>query len=43
MRELLAHVQFRGTIRERTVEPFVRLLGALRERRRVRGVLFDIS
>ncbi|MCI4369995.1 MAG: signal peptide peptidase SppA [Thermoplasmata archaeon] len=43
MRELLAHVQFRGTIRERSVEPFVRLLGALRERRRIRGVLFDIS
>jgi protease IV len=43
VRELLAHVQFRGTIRERSVEPFVRLLGALREKRRVRGVLFDIS
>jgi protease-4 len=43
VRELLAHVQFRGTIRERSVEPFVRLLGALRERRRIRGVLFDIS
>lgn len=43
MRERLAHVQFRGTIRERTVEPFVRLLNQLRERRRVRGVLLDIS
>ncbi|HEV8049271.1 MAG TPA: signal peptide peptidase SppA [Thermoplasmata archaeon] len=43
MRELLAHVQFRGTIRERSVEPFVRLLQALRTKRRVRGVLFDIS
>jgi protease IV len=43
MRELLAHVQFRGTIRERSVEPFLRLLRGLRERPRVRGVLFDIS
>jgi protease-4 len=43
VRERLAHVQFRGTIRERSVEPFVRLLAELRERRRVRGVLFDIS
>jgi protease IV len=43
MRELLAHVQFRGTIRERSVEPYVRLLKALRGRRRVRGVLLDIS
>lgn len=39
----LAHVQFRGTIRERTVEPYRRLLRALREKRRVRGVLLDIS
>ncbi|HKV89640.1 MAG TPA: signal peptide peptidase SppA [Thermoplasmata archaeon] len=43
MREWLAHVQFRGTIRERTVEPFLRILRTLREKRRVRGVLFDIS
>jgi protease-4 len=43
MRELLAHVQFRGTIRERSVEPFLRILKTLREKRRVRGVLFDIS
>jgi protease IV len=43
LRELLAHVQFRGTIRERSVEPFLRILKALREKRRVRGVLFDIS
>jgi protease IV len=43
MRELLAHVQFRGTIRDRSVEPFLGLLKALREKRRVRGVLFDIS
>ena len=43
MREILAHVPFRGTIRERSVEPYVRLLKALRYRRRVRGVLLDIS
>ena len=43
MREVLAHVQFRGTIRERSVEPYLRLLAGLRERRRVRGVLLDIS
>jgi len=43
VRERLAHVQFRGTIRERSVEPFVRLLRALRERRRIKGVLLDIS
>lgn len=43
MRELLAHVQFRGTIRERSVEPYLRLLAGLRDRRRVKGVLFDIS
>jgi protease IV len=43
MRERLAHVAFRGTIRERTVEPYLRLLRALRSRRRVRGVLLDIS
>lgn len=43
MREWLAHVQFRGTIRERSVEPYIRILHALRERRRVKGVLLDIS
>jgi protease IV len=43
VRELLAHVQFRGSIRERSVEPYVRLLKGLRSRRRVRGVLLDIS
>jgi protease-4 len=40
---LLAHVQFRGTIRERSVEPYLRMLKALRSKRRIRGVLFDIS
>jgi protease-4 len=43
MRELLAHVQIRGTIRERSVEPFLGLLKALRDRRRIKGVLLDIS
>jgi protease-4 len=43
VRERLAHVVFRGTIRERSVEPYVRLLHTLRYRRRVRGVLLDIS
>ena len=43
MRELLAHVPFRGAIRERSVEPYVRLFRSLRGRRRVKGVLFDIS
>jgi len=43
VRELLAMVPFRGTIRERSVDPYVRLLKALRTRRRVKGVLLDIS
>jgi len=43
MRERLAHVSFRGSIRERSVEPFVRMLKALRGRSRIRGVLLDIS
>ena len=43
MREILAHVQFRGSIRERSVEPFLRLFAGLAQRSRVRGVLFDIS
>ena len=43
MRELLAHVSFRGVIRERSVEPYLRILRALRERRRVKGVLLDLS
>jgi protease IV len=43
MREWLAHVRFRGVIGERTVDPFLRMLRALRDRRRVRGVLMDIA
>lgn len=43
MWERLAVVQFRGSIRERSVEPFVRLMRGLRDRRNVKGVLLDIS
>ena len=43
MRPLLALVQFRGTIRERSVEPYVRVLKALERKNRIRGVLLDIS
>ena len=43
MRELLAHIQFRGSIRERSVEPYLRLLKGVRERARIKGVLLDIS
>lgn len=43
MRELLAQVTFRGTIRERSVEPYVTLLKRLRTKRRVKGVLLDLS
>lgn len=43
MREIVAHVPFRGVIRERSVEPYLRLFKVLRTRRRVRGVLLDIS
>ncbi|MGA7475754.1 MAG: signal peptide peptidase SppA [Thermoplasmata archaeon] len=43
MREQLAHVAFRGTIRERSVEPYLRLLKTLRFKRRVKGVLLDLS
>jgi protease IV len=43
MRERLAHVQFRGMIQERRAEPFLALLKAIRETKRIRGVLLDIS
>jgi protease-4 len=43
MRDRLVHVQFRGTIRERSVEPYLRLFKAIRDRPRFRGVLFDVS
>jgi protease IV len=43
MRPLLAHLQFRGVIRERSVEPYVRILKVLERKNRIRGVLLDIS
>lgn len=43
MRELLAHVVYRGPIRERTVEPFVRLFERIGRKRRIKGVLLDVS
>lgn len=43
MRERLAYVSFRGTIRERSVEPYLRILKMLRDKRRVKGVLLDLS
>lgn len=43
MRPLLAHLQFRGVIRERAVEPYLRILKALQNKSRVRGVLLGIS
>jgi len=43
MRERLALVSFRGTIRERSIEPYLRLFQELRRRSRYRGVLLDIS
>ena len=43
MRDRLAYISFRGTIRERSVEPYLRILRALRLRRRIKGVLLDIS
>lgn len=43
VRELLAQVVFRGVIRERSVEPYLRLLKAIGRKRRIRGVLLDIS
>ncbi|MGB6500515.1 MAG: signal peptide peptidase SppA [Thermoplasmata archaeon] len=43
MRAQIAQVSFRGTIRERSIEPYLRIFHALRTRGRVRGVLFDIS
>jgi protease IV len=43
MRERLAIVPFRGTIRERSVQPYLQLFQALRTQRRVKGVLVDLS
>ncbi len=43
MRERLAYVPFRGTIRERSVQPYLGMFQDLRRRARVKGVLLDIS
>ncbi|HTS33477.1 MAG TPA: signal peptide peptidase SppA [Thermoplasmata archaeon] len=43
MRERLAHVPFRGTIRERSVQPYLQMFRELRRRPRYKGVLLDIS
>lgn len=43
MWERIALVQFRGTIRERSVEPYLRLLRGVRDRVNIKGLLFDIS
>lgn len=40
---VLAHVRFRGTIRERSVEPYLRLFEMVREKRKVKGMLLDVS
>ncbi len=40
---VLAHVRFRGTIREHAVEPYLQVLKVVREKRKVRGLLFDMS
>jgi|GEM_PF-458792 protease-4 len=37
------HIRFRGTIRERSVDPYLALLRWARDKRRVRGVLWDVS
>lgn len=43
MRERLAYVPFRGTIRERSVQPYLQLFQQLRRRARFKGVLLDVS
>jgi protease IV len=43
MRERLAHVAIRGSLRDRSVAPYLALFKELRSRRRIRGVLLDIS
>ncbi len=40
---VLAQVRFRGTIRERSVEPYLGLLEQVRLRKKFAGLLFDIS
>jgi protease-4 len=43
MFERLGVIQFRGTIRERSVEPYLRILRTLRDRPSVKGLLLDIA
>jgi protease-4 len=40
---ILAHVKFRGMIRERSVEPYIPVFEAIRDRRKIRGLLLDVS
>lgn len=42
-RNVLGLVTFRGTLRDRSVEPYLRLFQTIRQRSRIRGVLLDIS
>jgi protease IV len=39
----LAKVKFRGTIRERSVEPYLKILRFVREKAKFKGLLLDIS
>ena len=43
IRDWIARVAFRGLIGERAIDPYLRLLRGLRDRRRVRGVLLEIA
>ncbi len=43
VRPVLARVKFRGTIRERSVEPYLRILRYVRDKSKFRGLLLDIS
>lgn len=38
-----AHIKFRGSISERSVEPYLRMLKFVREKSKFKGLLFDIS
>lgn len=40
---IVAHVRFRGTIRERSVEPYLKILSYVREKPKIRGLLMDVS
>jgi len=43
MRDVIALISFRGTIRDRSIAPYLDIFRALRARSRVRGVLLDLS